>query len=200
MLLAMDVRSDHRAFLRTAGSLSAEALTHMGAVAWARMQNDHLDLALAVTAHELRGPLVGARAALGHVRIDDTGPKSGELLQQTRDELEQLADLVDPLLRWSAGSSSLRKRPRSTWCTPSTRRSPRVGWSSRRGSGGAGAGVVVRADGLQLGAGDRERGPQRARRSRRTGRRSPSMWTPTARARASACVTGGRRARRRGGI
>jgi two-component system OmpR family sensor kinase len=110
VLLAMDVRSDHRAFLRTAGSLLSEALTHMGAVAWARMRNDHLDLALALTAHELRGPLVGARAALGHVRIDDTGPESGELLQQTRDELEQLADLVGPLLRWSAGSSSLRKR------------------------------------------------------------------------------------------
>jgi signal transduction histidine kinase len=110
VLLAMDVRPDHRAFLRTAGSLLAEALTHLGAVGWAQMRNDNLDLALAVTAHELRGPLVGARAALGHVRIDDQGPESGELLRQTRDELEQLADLVDPLLRWSAGSNSLRKR------------------------------------------------------------------------------------------
>lgn len=110
VLLAMDVRPDHRAFLRTAGSLLSEALTHLGAVGWARMRNDNLDLALAWTAHELRGPLVGARAALGHVRIHDQGPKSGELLRQTRDELEQLADLVDPLLRWSAGSSSLRKR------------------------------------------------------------------------------------------
>ncbi len=110
VLLAMDMRPDHRAFLRTAGSLLAEALTHLGAVGWAQMRNDNLDLALALTAHELRGPLVGARAALGHVRIDDQGPESGELLQQTRDELEQLAGLVDPLLRWSAGSSSLRKR------------------------------------------------------------------------------------------
>jgi len=110
VLLAMDVRPDHRAFLRTAGSLLSEALTHLGAVGWAQMRNDNLDLALAWTAHELRGPLVGARAALGHVRIDDQGPKSGELLQQTRNELEQLADLVGPLLRWSAGSSSLRKR------------------------------------------------------------------------------------------
>ena len=110
VLLALDVRPDHRAFLRTAGSLLSEALTHLGAVGWAQMRNDNLDLALAWTAHELRGPLVGARAALGHVHIDDQGPKSGELLQQTRDELEQLADLVDPLLQWSAGSSSLHMR------------------------------------------------------------------------------------------
>jgi signal transduction histidine kinase len=110
VLLAMDMRPDHRAFLRTAGSLLSEALTHLGAVGWAQMRNDNLDLALALTAHELRGPLVGARAALGHVHIDDKGPESGELLQQTRDELEQLAGLVDPLLQWSAGSSSLRMR------------------------------------------------------------------------------------------
>ncbi len=110
VLLAMDVRADHRAFLRTAGSLLSEALAHLGAVGWAQLRTDNLDLALAWTAHELRGPLVGARAALGHVRIDDKGPKSGELLQQSRDELEQLANLVGPLLRWSAGSSSLRRR------------------------------------------------------------------------------------------
>ena len=71
------------------------------------MRTDNLDLALAWTAHELRGPLVGARAALGHVHIDDQGPTSDELLQRTREELKQLADLVDPLLQWSAGSCSL---------------------------------------------------------------------------------------------
>ena len=110
VLLGIELRPDHRAFLRTAGSLLAEALAHLSAVGWAQIRNDNLDLALAWTAHELRGPLIGARAALGHVRIDDQGTKSGELLQQTRDELEQLADLVGPLLRWSAGSSSLRMR------------------------------------------------------------------------------------------
>ena len=107
VLVAIDLRSDQRAFLRTAGSLLSVALTHLGAVSWAKMRNDNLDLALAWTAHELRGPLVGARAALGHVHIDDQGPTSDELLQRTCEELKQLADLVDPLLQWSAGSSSL---------------------------------------------------------------------------------------------
>ncbi len=81
VLVAIDLRPDQRAFLRTAGSLLSVALTHLGAVSWAKMRTDNLDLALAWTAHELRGPLVGARAALGHVHIDDQGPTSGELLR-----------------------------------------------------------------------------------------------------------------------
>ena len=105
--MALDLRPDHRAFLRTAGSQLCEALTHLEAVGWAKVRTDNLDLALALTAHELRGPLVGARQALGHVHIDDEGPTSGELLRRTCEELDQLADLVDPLLRWSAGSCSL---------------------------------------------------------------------------------------------
>ncbi|MEO8424550.1 MAG: HAMP domain-containing sensor histidine kinase [Actinomycetota bacterium] len=109
VLLAVDVQPGQRSILQTAGSLLSESLDHIGSVGWARVRNDHLDLALACTAHELRGPLAGARAALDHVEIDDPGPQSRELLRQTKDELEQLAELVDPLLRWSAGPSSLDK-------------------------------------------------------------------------------------------
>jgi signal transduction histidine kinase len=110
VLLAVDVHPGQRAALETAASLLSESLDHIGTVGWARARNEQLDLALACTAHELRGPLVGARAALDHVEIDDPGPQSRELLRQTKDELEQLAELIDPLLRWSAGSTSLRKR------------------------------------------------------------------------------------------
>ncbi len=110
VLLAADARADVRQFLQTAGTLLSEVLARLSAVDWARARNDDLDMALAWTAHELRGPLIGARAALGHVRTDDQEPRSQELLQQSRDELEQLADLVGPLLRWSAGPGSLRKR------------------------------------------------------------------------------------------
>jgi signal transduction histidine kinase len=110
VLLAADLRPAHRAFVKAAGAILNENLVQLRAVEWARISNESLDLALAWAAHELRGPLVGARAALGHVRIDGHGSKSQELLQQSRDELDQLAGLVDPLLRWSTGSSSLRKR------------------------------------------------------------------------------------------
>ncbi len=110
VLLAVDLQPEQREILETAASLLSESLGHIGSVGWARARNEHLDLALACTAHELRGPLAGARAALDHVEIDDPGPQSRELLRQTKDELEQLAELVDPLLRWSAGPSALRKR------------------------------------------------------------------------------------------
>lgn len=111
VLIAADLHPDLRAFVRTAAALLDETLAHLGAVDWARMRNDNLDLALAWTAHELRGPLVDARTALGHVQVDEHEPRSRELLQRSRDELDQLAELVDPLLEWSTGSGPLRKRP-----------------------------------------------------------------------------------------
>lgn len=110
VLLTVDAQPGRRAILQMAGSLLSESLDHIGMVEWARMRNEHLDLALACTAHELRGPLAGVRVALDHVEIDDPGPQSRELLRQTKDELGQLAELVDPLLRWSAGPNSLHTR------------------------------------------------------------------------------------------
>ena len=109
VLLTVDVRPGGRAIMQTAASLLSESLDHIGDIGWARERDEHLDLALACTAHELRGPLAGAGAALDHVEIDDPGPQSRQLLRQTKDELEQLAELVDPLLRWSAGTSTLHK-------------------------------------------------------------------------------------------
>jgi signal transduction histidine kinase len=110
VLLAADLKSGDRAFVKAVGSLLDEHLLQLRAVEWARMRTESLDLALAWTAHELRGPLAGARAALGLVRVDERESESRELLRQSRDELGQLAELVDPLLRWSTGSASLHKR------------------------------------------------------------------------------------------
>ncbi len=94
--------------MRTVAAFLGEALDRIGAVDWAHARNENLDLAIACTAHELKGPLVGARAALDRVTVADEDPAGQELLRRSRDELGSLADLVDPLLRWSAGSSSLR--------------------------------------------------------------------------------------------
>jgi two-component system OmpR family sensor kinase len=110
VLLTAELPPGHQAFLKAAASLLSEALPQIGEVTWAQERNDHLDLALASTAHELLGPLAGARAALEAVAVADPTPQSRELLRQTKEELDQLAELVDPLLRWSAGPNSLRKR------------------------------------------------------------------------------------------
>jgi signal transduction histidine kinase len=111
VLLVANASPAYGEFLDSAGSLLDRALDHVGAVSWAHLRNDNLDLGIAWTAHELRGPLVGARAALDHLLNAKGGVKNRELLHQTRAELQQLADLVDPLLRWSAGSGVLRRRP-----------------------------------------------------------------------------------------
>jgi len=96
--------------LRVATTLLREALDRIGAVDRAQSRDESLDMAIAWTAHELRAPLVGARAALGHVIVADEDRTSRELLRRSRDEIGQLVDLVDPLLRLSTGSDSLRLR------------------------------------------------------------------------------------------
>lgn len=99
-----------RSLLETVGRLLADALRTIGVVTEARAKSDGLDLGIAWTAHELRGPLIGAVAAINHlVSMNGSGP-STQLLRRTRDELESLAGLVDPLLRWASGSKRLRKR------------------------------------------------------------------------------------------
>jgi signal transduction histidine kinase len=96
--------------LETVGRLLEDALANIGAVTEARARSDGMDLGIAWTAHELRGPLVGARASIDRLIARDGHGSSSDLLRDTRDELERLASLVDPLLRWAAGSGELRPR------------------------------------------------------------------------------------------
>ena len=110
IVIVAELRPDDEEFLRTVAAFVGEALDRIGTVDWAHTRNENLDLAIAWTAHELKGPLVGARAALGRVTVGDEDRTGQDLLRRSRDELGLLADLVDPLLRWSAGSSSLRLR------------------------------------------------------------------------------------------
>jgi signal transduction histidine kinase len=95
-------------FVGTVAAFLGETLERIGTVDWAHTRNENLDLAIAWTAHELKGPLVGARAALDRVIVADEDPAGQDMLRRSRDELGLLVDLVDPLLRWSAGPSSLR--------------------------------------------------------------------------------------------
>jgi signal transduction histidine kinase len=98
-----------RDFLRAVGRLLAEALERIEDVSLAQMRTESLDLGIAWTAHELRGPLLAARAALDHV-ANGGGEVRSELIRRTRDELAQLVDVVDPLLRWSSGVEALNRR------------------------------------------------------------------------------------------
>jgi signal transduction histidine kinase len=98
------------AFLQGAVTRLERTLSQLGEVSWARVRNANLDLGIAWTAHELRAPLLGARAALDQVLGPQQDGADRDLLQRARQELDQLSELVHPLLQWSSGQGSLRRR------------------------------------------------------------------------------------------
>ena len=102
-VLAADVSFADRGSFRDVAALLGASLERIEREA----QREHdLDLGLAMTAHELRGPLLGARVALDQV-VRGGGAGHLPLLRQTERELAELSAKVDALLRWSVGASSL---------------------------------------------------------------------------------------------
>lgn len=103
VFLAADPPPGHADFLNGVASVLREVLPRFrrpGVRAFAGAA----DVGIAWTAHELKGPLASARAAIDVVTETAPGPEAIELLRRTKDELGQLSDLIDPLLRWSAGA------------------------------------------------------------------------------------------------
>lgn len=101
--LLTSARSEASAtYLRTVSSLLAQA------VRGERDQWADDGIGLAFAAHELKGPLVGARAALDHVLANRPSDDQHALLRRTRLELENLTQLVGPLLEWASGRADLQ--------------------------------------------------------------------------------------------
>ncbi|MGH2572311.1 MAG: ATP-binding protein, partial [Actinomycetota bacterium] len=99
------------ASLGVVGSLFQEVLQHLSTVARAERRNEQIDLGIAWTAHEVRGPLLAAKAAIDHL-LQSNGPMAGEdLLSRSGQELGELAGLVDALLRWAVGAGPLQMSP-----------------------------------------------------------------------------------------
>lgn len=111
VLLLGDVPHTHSDFVTGVSSLLEAVLPRLGDGGLRRSRDRSSELGIAWTAHELKGPLVGARAALDRA-TDETasGEEGRELLRRTKEELGQLAELVDPLLRWSTGTATLDRR------------------------------------------------------------------------------------------
>ena len=75
-----------------------------------------VDAGLAWTAHEIRGPLLGAEKAIDAVTSRGTLDDLDQLLlRRARADLRGLATTVDDLLRWSVG------QPRSVAAAPISR-------------------------------------------------------------------------------
>jgi two-component system OmpR family sensor kinase len=66
-----------------------------------------LELGIAWAAHELRGPLLTAKAGLDRAVTTASGRARRELLRQSSDELGQLAASIERLLSWGAGIAAL---------------------------------------------------------------------------------------------
>jgi signal transduction histidine kinase len=70
-----------------------------------------LDLGISWTAHELRAPLLGVRAALEVVASDlETDPRRAEILRRVLVEVERLAATADAVLGWASGTRPLELR------------------------------------------------------------------------------------------
>ncbi len=106
-LLIGDVQQAHGEFLERAASMLGAALAESSVGRQSRARNQARDLGIAVTAHELKGPLVGARAAIERAYETHAGDEGRELLRRTQEELRKLADSIDPLLRWSVGTERM---------------------------------------------------------------------------------------------
>ncbi len=77
----------------------------------ARRRNGMLDLGIAVTAHEIRGPLLGVRAVLELLlERPHANPRDVEILRCSVRELDQLAGSAEGLLAWAAGARRLQCR------------------------------------------------------------------------------------------
>ncbi|MGH2659577.1 MAG: sensor histidine kinase [Actinomycetota bacterium] len=109
-LLAAHASAPARQSLEVVGTLLGEVLRYLTTKVQAERRSERIDLGIAWTAHEFRGPLLGVKAVLEFLLLGEDGSGSQALLRRSLRELEQLAGLVDGLLRWSVGAGRLRCR------------------------------------------------------------------------------------------
>lgn len=73
---------------------------------------ERLDMAMTWTAHELRAPLLGAKAVIGCVREYGNLPEEmADLLRRSEEELAGSFEVLDALLRWASGGGRVERRP-----------------------------------------------------------------------------------------
>ena len=100
------------ASFRLVEDLLEDVLIHLTVVSAAERRTEGLDLGLALTAHEVRGPLVGALAIIERLLLErDEDMEEHALLHRSREQLQQLAGLVDGMLRWAVAGEPLRLLP-----------------------------------------------------------------------------------------
>jgi signal transduction histidine kinase len=97
--------------LRLVEGLLEDVLDHLAVVATAERRHERLDLGIALTAHEVRSPLVGALAIIERLIMEGGEGDAHALLARSRDQLDQLSRLIDSLLRWAVAGRPLELQP-----------------------------------------------------------------------------------------
>lgn len=111
VILVGGSRDSAGASLGVVGSLFQKVLRNLSTVARAERRNEQLDLSIAWTAHEVRGPLLAAKAAIDQLLMSNGSLAGDDLLSRSGRELADLATLVDALMRWAVGIGRLQRRP-----------------------------------------------------------------------------------------
>jgi len=70
---------------------------------------DRLDFGIALTAHELRGPILGSLAVLQIIDVQEA--QQHRLLEAAKSQLLHLSDLAESLLRWTVAGQELETEP-----------------------------------------------------------------------------------------
>src|SRR5437588_9745777 len=108
LLLLGGTEQPLRRWTRPLKSILADSLGYSQTVTTARRREAQLDMGLAWTAHELRGPLLTARMAMD-LAMEGQRPGENDLALAARQQLDSLAGLVDDLLHWSVGARPTRR-------------------------------------------------------------------------------------------
>jgi signal transduction histidine kinase len=88
------------------GSLLEDSLPLLWTSAREATRSSYLDVGLAWTAHELRTPILGVKAALEGV-VGRSGPRDESVLRRSVSELEKLALDTEGILGWATGRREL---------------------------------------------------------------------------------------------
>lgn len=90
--------------------LLREVIDHQATVASASRRLRQIDQALAWTAHEIRGPLVGVKALLEQeMESDESHARS--MMERLHAEVVRMLEIVEPVLDSAVGSAQLERQP-----------------------------------------------------------------------------------------
>lgn len=136
----------------TVGSLLAEVLLHLATWARAERRNEELDTGIAWTAHELRAPLIGVKAALElMLRAEAGNPIGLAMLQRSLLELDELVGTTEGLLGWAVGARPLHRRAADVVKVVSEAiHSCELGWGDGHMTVSAPPRAIARIDPVQL--------------------------------------------------